>query len=80
MRGYLIEAALKEKGGAFTFNCRRFHRHLRRRKMRPVDVSVIWSVVFTEYGGAAIEAWVRNGRRHALIDRRKVVEILGVGG
>ncbi len=46
-----------------------------------MGVSVIWSVVLSEYGGAAIEAWVRNGRRHALIDKRRIVEILrgGVG-
>ncbi|RLE75518.1 MAG: hypothetical protein DRJ56_05620 [Thermoprotei archaeon] len=81
VREHVAHAASKEGGGAFTFNCRRFHRHLRERGVHLVDVSVVWSVVLGDYGGAVVEVRVRNSRRHALIDRRRLVEILrgGVG-
>ncbi|GEM_PF-5166772 len=76
VRSYLIDAASKERGSVFGFNHKRFSSYLGKRRIHPVDMSVIWSIVFTDYGDAIVEVKVKNHRRHVIFDKRKLIEIL----
>lgn len=76
VRDYLVEVSLKERGSVFGFNHKRFSSYLGRRRIHPVDMSVIWSVILNDYREAIIEVRVKNHRRHVLFDKRKLINIL----
>jgi len=76
VRSYLIEASLKERGSVFGFNHKRFSNYLGKKRIHPVDMSVIWSIVLSDYKEAIIEIRVKNHRKHVLFDKRKLMSIL----
>lgn len=76
VRNYLIEVSLKERGSVFGFNHKRFSNYLGKRKIHPVDMSVIWSVILSDYKEAIIEIRVKNHRKHVLFDKKKLLNIL----
>jgi len=76
VRNYLIEASLKEKGNVFGFNHKRFSSYLGKKRIHPVDMSVIWSVILDDYKEAIIEVRIKNHRKHVLFDKKKLINIL----
>ena len=76
VRDYLIEASSKERGSVFGFNHKRFSSYLGKRRIHPVDMSVIWSVILNDYKEAIVEIRVKNHRKHVLFDKKKLISIL----
>jgi len=76
VRECLMEYSSKERGSIFGLNHKRISSFIGTKKIHPVVMSIIWDVIFNNYGEAIIEVRLKNHRKHVIFDKKRLIKIL----
>lgn len=76
VRKCLAHSVVKAKGNVLTFNHKRFSNFIGKRKLYPVDMSVVWNVIFNEFKDAIVEVRIRNHRKCVIFNKNLLIRKL----